>query len=254
MNPKTTKTDEIFVIDDENEPEKQIIAVIPGAFKPPHRQHLDMVKHYANIADKVVIMVSPLARRTPSGKNIGFGESRAVWDTYLRDSGLSDKVEVICSPVNNATLSIHEFLQNKTNNPSMAQAGNLVIPGCSTKEADHQNRFNPNLSKYAREHVKVVPPGEHAFEAPQEAPLSARDFRASIDAGAGLERFMPDETNSEEVLSILGVEPGPEVPLEEMSSMAAGSVVGSAGNAFHNRTDEVVEEILNYLVNKGALR
>jgi hypothetical protein len=69
-----------------------------------------------------------------------------------------------------------------------------------------------------------------------------------------LEDFIPDETSPEEVLSILGVEPGPEVPLEEMSSMAGGSVAGYSGSPVRKRTDEVVEEVLNYLIGKGVLR
>ena len=38
------------------------VSVVPGAFKPPHNGHLDMIKHYADIADEVVVYVSPLDR------------------------------------------------------------------------------------------------------------------------------------------------------------------------------------------------
>jgi len=43
---------------DEAKGATETVAIVPGAFKPPHRGHLDMVKHYADNADRVVVMVS----------------------------------------------------------------------------------------------------------------------------------------------------------------------------------------------------
>ena len=240
-------------LDEEEHAGGQTVAVVPGAFKPPHRGHLEMVKHYAKLADKVVVMVSPLARRTPSGRDIDFSISKAIWNLYLRDAGLSNKVEVIRSPVNSPVSATYQFVENKDDKPEMAQPGDTIIPGCSTKGGD-ESRFKANFEKYAREGVTIEDPISCAFVAPSEDALSARDFRAALDAGAGLEYFIPDETSPEEVLSILGVEPGPEVPLEEMSSVAGGSVTGYSGSPVRNRTDEVIEEVLNYLISKGVLR
>ena len=250
------------------------VAVVPGAFKPPHRGHLEMVKHYADMADKVVVMVSPLARKTPSGKEVGFSVSKAIWDIYLKDAGLSDKVEVIRSPVNSPVLATYQFVENKDDAPAMAQPGDSVIPGCSTKGGD-ESRFKSNFEKYAREGVKIVDPLSCAFVAPGEA-LSASDFRAALDAGAGLDRFIPEGTDAGEILSVLGVEAGPETPvmealtrlvedmMDEMSSMAAGNVSGYSGSQKKKKSslireeepeedDEVVEEIFNYLVGKGVM-
>ena len=240
-------------LDEEEQAGGQTVAVVPGAFKPPHKGHLEMIKHYAGLADKVVIMVSPLARRTPSGRDVDFGVSKAIWNLYLKDAGLSDKVEVIRSPVNSPVSATYQFVENKDDRPEMAQPGDTVIPGCSTKGGD-ESLFKANFEKYAREGVQIEDPISCAFVASPEDALSARDFRAALDAGAGLEDFIPDETSPEEVLSILGVEPGPEVPLEEMSSMAGGSVAGYSGSPVRKRTDEVVEEVLNYLIGKGVLR
>ena len=247
------------------------VAVVPGAFKPPHRGHLEMVQHYADMADRVVVMVSPLARRTPSGKEVGFNASKAIWDVYLKDAGLSDKVEVIRSPVNSPVLATYQFVENKDDVPEMAQPGDSVIPGCSTKGGD-ESRFKSNFEKYAREGVKIVDPLSCAFVASGEA-LSASDFRAALDDGAGLERFIPDGTDAGEILSVLGVEPAPvmealarlvEEVMDEMSSMAAGNVAGYSGSQKKKKSslireeepeedDEVVEEIFNYLVGKGVM-
>jgi hypothetical protein len=51
---------EIDIIDDESEDPvvdsdyPKTVAVVPGAFKPPHRGHLDMVRKYADMADEVL--------------------------------------------------------------------------------------------------------------------------------------------------------------------------------------------------------
>ena len=251
---------------------QRTVALVPGAFKPPHRGHLEMVQHYAEMADRVVIMVSPLARKTPSGKQVGFEASKAIWDIYLRDAGLADKVDVIRAPVNSPVLATYQFVENKDDSPELAQPGDRVIPGCSTKGGD-EDRFKANFEKYAREGVQIVDPLECAFIASGDA-LSASDFRAAIDdASVGLERFVPDGTSPQEVLSVLGVEAAAEESMmetllrlvekavDEASSMAAGSVAGYSGKPMDKEAlireeddeDEVIEEVFNYLVGKGVV-
>ena len=155
------------------------VAVVPGAFKPPHKGHLEMVQHYADMADKVVVMVSPLPRKTPSGREVGFTLSKKIWDIYLRDTGLDNKVEVIRSPVNSPVSATYQFVTNEDDSPELAQPGDRVIPGCSTKGGD-ESRFKANFEKYAREGVTIADPLSCAFVASGEA-LSASDFRAALD-------------------------------------------------------------------------
>ncbi len=246
---------------------KRRVAIVPGAFKPPHRGHLEMVEHYADLADEVVILVSPLPRKTPSGVGIGFEISKAIWDVYLRDAGLSDRVRVIKSPVNSPVSATYQFVANENDDPDLAQPGDLVIPGCSTKGGD-EARFKANFEKYAREGVGIADPIMCAFIATGEA-LSARDFRAALDnARGGLKAFVPPKTDPKDILSILNVKPAEinEVimqlvreSLDEMSSMAGGAVAGYSGKVDEEEVleeeeeDEVIEEVLNYLLGKGVL-
>ena len=198
-------------------PPKRTVALVPGAFKPPHRGHLEMVKHYAEMADIVVVMISPLARKTPSGKEIGFAESKAIWSVYLRDAGLTNSVEVIRSPVNSPVSATYQFVANENDVMEMAQPGDHIIPGCSTKGGD-ESRFQANFEKYAREGVSIADPMSCAFVAPKEA-LSASDFRAAIDDKFGLERFIPAETDADVILSVLGLEPAKEVAEGSIASV-----------------------------------
>ena len=237
---------------------QRTVALVPGAFKPPHRGHLEMVQHYADMADRVVIMVSPLARKTPSGKEVGFEASKAIWEIYLRDAGLADKVTVIRAPVNSPVLATYQFVENKGDSPELAQPGDLIIPGCSTKGGDEVRFKNKaNFEKYARKGVQIADPIDCAFAASGEA-LSASDFRATLDTAlTGLGQFIPDGTNPQEVLSVLGVESGPgfEAPIEEISAMGAGSVHFGAGKQKRKSYQEsmLIDQVLNYLLERLEL-
>jgi len=259
--------EEINVVDDFPS-EGRRIALVPGAFKPPHRGHLEMVQHYADMADQVVIMVSPLPRKTPSGKAIGFEASKAIWEIYLRDAGLQDKVSVIRSPVNSPVLATYQFVENKSDSPEFAQPGDIILPGCSTKGGD-QSRFKANFEKYAREGVRIADYLSCAFEA-QDLALSATDFRKALDAAAALEVYIPPNTDPGEVYSVLGASPQSlsevltklvEEVIDEMSSMAGGSIAGGLGAEEEGlireeepeEEDDIITEVFDYLVKKGAL-
>jgi hypothetical protein len=221
------------------------------------------------MADQVVIMISPLSRKTPSGKAIGFEASKAIWEIYLRDAGLQDKVSVIRSPVNSPVLATYQFVENKSDSPEFAQPGDIILPGCSTKGGD-QSRFKANFEKYAREGVRIADPLSCAFEPSGEA-LSASDFRKALDTVEALEVYIPPNTDPGEVYSVLGAGPQSlsevltklvEEVIDEMSSMAAGNVAGGMGTAEEEslireeepeEEDDIITEVFDYLMKKGVL-
>ena len=57
--------------------DKQTIALFPGAFKPPHKGHFDVVQKLLKAADQVVVLVSPKMR-----DGVSADESIAVWNLY----------------------------------------------------------------------------------------------------------------------------------------------------------------------------
>ena len=57
--------------------DKQTIALFPGAFKPPHKGHFDVVKQLLQKADEVVVLVSPKTR-----DGVDADESVAIWELY----------------------------------------------------------------------------------------------------------------------------------------------------------------------------
>jgi cytidyltransferase-like protein len=165
------------------------VAVVPGAFKPPHKGHLDMIRQYSELAKKVVVLVSPLPRTLPDGRIVPFEKSKKIFEMFLAKMGLSQKVKILESPKNSPVGATFDFVANENNNPDFAQPGQVVILGTSTKGGD-EARFQADASKYAKAGVtvKIVP--VKPFES-----LSATDMRAAIGEGnlKELINFIPDE-------------------------------------------------------------
>ena len=63
-----------IILEAEDQP---TIALFPGAFKPPHKGHVDVVEKLLQAADQVVVLVSPQTR-----EGVTADESIAVWNLY----------------------------------------------------------------------------------------------------------------------------------------------------------------------------
>ena len=312
---------------DEQEGEvKRKIAVFPGAFKPPHRGHMNVVEELLEQGvDQVVILVSRLDRKTPAGRPVNRSVSERIWQIYIDSKGLGDRVSIGESPFNAPVTAAYEVLKG-TVPDLIPQPGDLIIPAASDKPDNYgkpdYDRFK-NFHKGIKGMIKGVIPANIMnwyYKAPDEAPMSASAFRAALDTGEGLEAFLPTDVDPDDVLDVLGVKREPEAideakattytlnvtynsgkvvtvhklgddamkrallkisrrpmvksvtvspppksmlnkKVDEISTMAGGSVEGYAVGNKNKRSlireedpeDEVVEEILNYLLGKGAL-
>ena len=223
---------------------KRKIAVFPGAFKPPHKGHMNVVEHFADIADQVVILISPLDRKTPAGKSIDKGVSEKIWQIYIDAKGIGNKVSIGSSPYNSPVQASFEVL--KGNVPDFVpQAGDLIIPVASDKP---DKRGNPDYTRFLKFHKGlpdmidgVIPANieEYFYKAPSEAPMSASAFRAALDTGKGLEAFLPAGVSAEKVLAVLGVKPEPEADEKEDSPMPF-----FMGENFDSEIDRLLDETI----------
>jgi cytidyltransferase-like protein len=59
------------------EADQKTVAIFPGAFKPPHKGHLEVAKMLLKEADELIILISPILR-----DGIDADESVAVWELY----------------------------------------------------------------------------------------------------------------------------------------------------------------------------
>ena len=197
------------------------LAIVPGAFKPPHLGHLSMVKQYASEADEVVVLISsPLkASRGVGGKPITAQQSRQIWEILLADQGLSN-VRVEISPKPSPITATYEYIGDD----GPLEPGIRLILGASQKGGDFK-RWKA-AAKYVKDGVELLPPEETAVipaNRPSGEPYSATDARKMLEKGDAADEFFGDGMGSR-VRSILGL----DASLEEMSAMGGGAVAGYA--------------------------
>jgi cytidyltransferase-like protein len=246
----------IFELEDEDSDPVggRTIAIVPGAFKPPHLGHLDMVRQYAEQADEVVVLISSPIKsgRFVNGKPITAEQSEQIWKMLIKDQGLSDVVDVkiskIPSPI---TATFKEIGEDGSLEP-----GTRLILGASKKGGDFK-RWK-GAAKYVKPGVELLSPEETAvmpakhsdaygalLSAEQEKqselfnnmpsvksrkdPMEfhASDFRFVLEQSAKnnvarkmLENFVGKQ-NVEGILDMFGLK-----SIEEMSAMGGGAVQG----------------------------
>ena len=214
---------------------ERTVAILPGAFKPPHKGHFDMALHYAGIADVVYVYIS----RIPRGA-IDFETSRLIWNTYKNASKNpnASKIEVIGKPSGNASPvgAAYEFVGNKDSDPMLAQPGDLVILAASSKPDDKGvadfMRFKGGgqyfghgvLGGEADPATGIpIPTLKNHFKITSDEPLSARNLRSAIEKNDAdtIRRYLPEDviTNDQALASIfdiLDVSLNSTAPLEEL--------------------------------------
>ena len=232
------------------------IAIVPGAFKPPHLGHLSMVKQYASEADEVVVLISsPLkASRGVNGKTISARDSQQIWEMLLSDQGLSN-VRVEISPKPSPITATYEYIDKD----GPLEPGVRLVLGASQKGGDFK-RWK-SAAKYVKPGVELLPPEETAVvpaNRPNGEPFSATDARKMLEQGENADEFF-GAGRTEDVRSILGLD-----PIEEMSSMGGGAVQGygaplGAKTKKKKKQDEYNElylykEVLRLLMKEGIIK
>ena len=241
------------------------IAVVPGAFKPPHKGHLDMVRKYAAGADEVVVIISKptkQGRYLPDGTEITSEDSLKIWQTLA--AGLSNvRIEASkdhASPVTAA----YDFIGDK----GPLNIGDTVILGASTKDDDWKRWLS--AKQYVKDGVKLVDPERSAVSPttrPSGEPYSATAFRnalgGALDNRAEIADFVGEE-NVDAVLDALGLS-----TVDEISTGAgvAGYTVPLGSGSVRRRgpkkktttimKDEnlaIVNEVMRLIKERGILR
>ena len=220
-------------------------AIVPGAFKPPHKGHADMVYKYATgeggvpKADEVRVVISaPLgAQRTlRDGTVIDEKHAIALWNkTFPEVASLPNvKFEIAPAHMRSPITVAYEYIGDKS--PIPYNEGDRVILGASKKDNDW---------KRWREAAKYVQPGIELLSGEEYAvPCTARqcgtEFSATamrdlisdlvedptnIQALEELKEFVPADKIAD-LFNVLGL-PEPASEIDEMSTMAGGAVQGA---------------------------
>jgi len=167
------------------EQEKHTIALFPGAFKPPHKGHFEVVKQLLQKADEVVILVSPKTR-----EGVNADESVSIWNLYI--PLLNGNVEVKISDES----PIREVYNVIKDNPDT----NFILAAGKGEIDRFKNAFKfPN--------VKIFDAGI-AGEG-----VNATGLRTAIAGGNAneIQKFIPNGINVQDFTGIL------EKPLNEIN-------------------------------------
>ena len=207
------------------------VALVPGAFKAPHKGHLEMVKHYATTvnADVVYVFISPTPRGAAKTEvEVSFRQSKEIWKTYIAAEGLGQRVKVIdkASDTNTPVAMAYEFIANEKNQPDLAQDGDLIVLGASVKPDKYGKpdwmRF-AGADQYIRDGASLANVESHAspsfFDDLSGTAFREALLRADIEE---LQYYLPESVLKkpeliEKIFSILNVQSQeePEIAPEE---------------------------------------
>ena len=232
------------------------IAIVPGAFRPPHLGHLSMVEHYSNKVDEVVVLVSSGLKgsRVIGENSISPQQSKQVWEELLSDRGLGNvRVEVSTQPTKASAML--EYVGDG----GPLEYGTKVIFGVG-KNNNSLKRYE-YLAKEAKTGISILPVLENAIEPinmDSGTPYKSSDVRKILDEGGDADLFFgPGRT--ETVRSMLGF----DSPIEEMSGVGGGGVAGYGAplgtkpkKKKHNEYNELYlyKEVLKLLKKEGVIK
>jgi cytidyltransferase-like protein len=156
-----------------------IVALYPGKFKPPHAGHFNVVTKAANIADKVIVIMSnvPKDEFTPE-------DSMKVWRLY--EDILPSNVQIIISGKSSPVSEVFDIVKDKTRDF-------IVLYGKG--ERSRYASIEHDREKYSN--VNIVDAG--SFEN-----LNATDLRTAIRNKdlEDIQKFLPKGIDAKKVLDV----------------------------------------------------
>ena len=261
----------------EGETKPLTIAVVPGAFKPPHKGHLSMVEALAENADKVIVIVSTPTkggRSLPSGKIIDSDDAAQIWNAYLDNSPAGSKTTVVKSPSASPVGVTYDFVMKQPDPTDLliAPPNATVLLGCGDKE-DDQTRFQSIAAKarkdltikvqvcqltakHSPEYVDLLKQHPAILEnlpSNQKSSVSIQDLHASdmryvIDAASKdpigllmLQDFVPLAEDALAVMGILGLNPADQRDGE--SDQVSEPEIDELAEIIYQETEKIFKEI-----------
>jgi hypothetical protein len=202
--------------------------------------HVDMVKQYANNADRVIVLISAPTkngRKLPNGSEITAAHAEKIWNLFVGgDSGIEVYTSSHASPINAAyEISGRPGDRDRAAekmNMDPIEAGSTIILGASNKDGD-AGRW-AGAEKYIGDDLNLVPPTQSAVEPltrPNGEPFSATDMRELLGDILANKEALRDFAGGDvdEVLKILGMQGIEESIGGNGNAMQVGSITGAVG-------------------------
>ena len=219
------------------EQDKQTIALFPGAFKPPHKGHVDVVKKLLDKADQVVILVSPKMRDGVSAE-----ESVAVWNLYkkLFDGPIEVRVSANDSPVG----EVYDVVKNNLDT-------DFIVAFGKGEESRYANMANqPNATVFDGGTIE----GANATNLRMALAAENKDeITKYLPSGITVEEFLNaiNEKPVEEPAATPAAEPAPAAPAPE-TPLQESPPIDDMNDDYYNYVEsnrdkiEKVAQVFNY--------
>jgi cytidyltransferase-like protein len=156
-----------------------IIALYPGKFKPPHAGHFDVVIKAAEIADKVIVIMSNVPKDEFTAE-----DSMKVWRLY--EDLLPGNVQILISGKSSPVSEVFDIIKDKSTDF-------IVLYGKGEESRYRAIEKDPNTYS----NVKIVDAG--TFES-----LNATDLRTAIRNKdlEDIQKFLPKGIDPKKVLDV----------------------------------------------------
>ena len=187
----------------EEQENEKITVVIPGGFKPPHKGHVEMINHFANLpeVDEVIIFTGTKPRMSDDG-SVVITKDKSIQLFNLFDLAPNVRFgDIAQRPKKDGSTYENPFMDAVGALFDENFTGKKVAIGHPTKDAGYSDKFEKIVRGSKRpmtaELVRVPP-------ADTTGNLSATDLRNAAQSGdiKELERFIPAEI-AEDYLRIL---------------------------------------------------
>lgn len=196
----------------------ETVALYPGAFKPPHKGHVDVVLQALNFAlnndRKVNGPTMPSSTQTPgkaivfvsekTRENVDYNESLAVWDLYKEAIPELSNVEFITTPT--PVKAVYDYVKENPTHDIKAVFG---------KGEESRFKSLQNKEKY---------PNVEPFNAGTFQNLSATNLRQAIrnQDKETIKTFLPDGVDVNKFLSIFNINEVQTPAKEKSQSLKEG--------------------------------
>jgi cytidyltransferase-like protein len=148
------------------EAQDKLVALYPGKFKPPHKGHFEVVKGLLDLADEVIVVISPLTKDGVDAK-----QSEAVWNLYK--TLLGNKLNIVVAPSSPVSY-VYDIIKN---NPE----DNFIVAYGKGEESRYKS-----LTKNPK--VQIIDGGTVSDEGGN---INATDLRNALQTGQNISRFLP---------------------------------------------------------------
>jgi cytidyltransferase-like protein len=181
------------------EENKEVIAVIPGSFKPPHAGHIEMIDAYSKKANEVKVIISAPSKKkrlTKLGTEITADDALKIFN-IIKKAYNWDNVEILISKFPSPVVATYNYIENELKNVD-------VIIGTSKKSGD-EKRFSSLAKGLKKDNptVNVLDIEKNAVNV--KSNFSATDLRANIDDVDFIKSHLPKKLKDNDIEKIFKI-------------------------------------------------